>query len=379
MSSSLAAVVGGVGAGLIFLVIIIVLLWFCIKRIKMLSNKNSESGSSDPSAGVELRTRGSRSSTGASRGGRQFSMQELEQATKQFNENNLIGCGSFGLVYKGFLSDGTVVAIKRRTGPPKQEFVEEVGYFSRIRHRNLVSLLGYCQESGYQLLVSEYLPNGSMCNHLYETEKQSISKLEFRQRLSIAIGAARGLYHLHSQQPPIMHGNFRTANVMVDENFIAKVADAGLKRLLEKIEVAGPSQSSSINVFSDPEIGYLNIFSEANDVFSFGIFLLELLTGKVAPQDDVFVSNESILLWLETHLNSDNLVDHRLIGSFTTEGMQDLLRLTIRCVHFPGRERPTMTVVVSELDDILEKEFMRTTVVGEGTTIVTLGSQLFTT
>ncbi|KAG9129651.1 hypothetical protein Leryth_017729 [Lithospermum erythrorhizon] len=253
MSSLKVAIVGGVSAGLIFLIITIVSLWYCISRCRRLSNKNSETGSSEPSAVVELRTRGLRSSSGASYSCRQFAVEELEQATKQFNENNLIGFGSFGLVYKGLLSDGSIVAIKRRSGPPKQEFVEEVGYFSRIRHRNVVSLLGYCQEGGYQMLVTEYLPNGSMCNHLYETEKESTSKLEFRQRLSIAIGAARGLCHLHTQQPPILHGNFRTANVMVDENFIAKVADAGLPKLLEKIEDAGPSQSSSVNVFRDPE------------------------------------------------------------------------------------------------------------------------------
>ncbi|KAH0781961.1 hypothetical protein KY290_001559 [Solanum tuberosum] len=296
---------------------------------------------------------------------RLFRMEELEKSTKHFDENSLIGCGSFGLVFKGLLCDGTVVAIKRRLGTPKQEFTEEVARLSRIQHRNLVSLLGYCQDSGYSMLVFEYLPNGSMHNHLYDTGKESATKLEFKQRLSIAIGAAKGLSHLHSQHPSIIHGNFKTANVLVDEDFIAKVADAGILKLLEKIDDAGPSGLSSFNAFKDPEISQIGIHCETSDVYSFGVFLLELVTGRDASHIDEFGSNQSVLDWVEKQLSSEQLVDHRLLGSFTAEVMRDFVKIALRCMSFPGRYRPTMETVVLDLEKILEREMMHTTVMGE--------------
>ncbi|KAF5738705.1 hypothetical protein HS088_TW13G01606 [Tripterygium wilfordii] len=268
---------------------------------------------------------------------RQFTMEELEQATKQFSEINLIGFGSFGSVYKGLLSD-TVVAIKRRPGAPRQEFVAEVLYLSEIRHRNLVTLLGYCQDSGSQMLVFEYLPNGSICNHLYDTGQESSTKLEFKQRLSIALGAAKGLCHLHALSPPLVHKNFKTANVLVDENFIAKVADAGISKILEKIEEAGPSHMSRANAFDDPEVGISGTFTE-----------------------------------VRLQLTSNNFVDYRLHGSFTVNGIRDLIRLTIQCMSFLGRGRPVMEMVVQELERIHEKEMALTTVMGECTTTITLG------
>ncbi|KAG2727190.1 hypothetical protein I3843_01G142600 [Carya illinoinensis] len=241
MSKSNAAIVGGAAGALAFLAIVIALAWFCKSQCKSFSNKNSETGSSDPSALAEWNRGGSSSAAAPSeaQGAKQFTMIELKQATKHFSESNLIGYGRFGPVYTGFLSDGTVVAIKRRPAPPQHDFVAEVRYLSEIRHRNLVSLLGYCQENGSQMLVFEYLPNGSMINHLYATGVDSSTKLEFKQRLAIAIGAAKGLCHLHGLRPPLVHKNFKTANVLVDENFIAKVSDAGISRLLEKIEEAG--------------------------------------------------------------------------------------------------------------------------------------------
>ncbi|CAK9145535.1 unnamed protein product [Ilex paraguariensis] len=383
MSRTVAAIAGGTIGALALLGLAIGFVWFCMLQCRKLSNKNSDTGSSDPSAAVELKRGGPPSSSVAPplfgpHGARKFSIEELVQATKYFDQSNLIGYGSFGLVYKGLLSDGTVVAIKRRTGVPRHEFGDEVVYLSGIWHRNLVTLLGYCQDSGYQMLVFEYLPNGSMCKHLYDTGKDSKTKLEFKQRLSIAIGAAKGLCHLHSQHPPIVHSNFKTANVLVDENFIAKVADAGVSKLLKQIEEAGPSQSTSINVFKDPEVGQTGIFSEMNDVYSFGVFILELITGRKASDIDSFGSDENILHWVETHLSSNNLVDNRLVGSFTEEAMEDFIRLMLRCTRFPGRGRPNMEMITIELDRILEKEIMLTTVMGEGgTATVTLGSQLF--
>ncbi|KAL3505771.1 hypothetical protein ACH5RR_031153 [Cinchona calisaya] len=379
MATSIAAIVGGVGGVLAFLVIISLFFWFCISHCQKLSNKNSETGSSAPSAGVELKRGGPSSSTAPALVGppdtRQFRLEDLEKATRNFDESNLIGCGSFGLVFKGLLYDGTVVAVKRHTGAARQEFSEEVRYLSRIQHRNLVTLLGYFQDSSYQMLIFEYVPNGSVCNHLYDTGKDGSPKLEFKQRLTIAIGAAKGLCYLHGQNPPLVHGNFKTANVLVDENFIAKVADAGVLKLLGNTEAAGPS-SMNANAFKDPEMVQMGRFCETSDVYSFGVFLLELITGREASNISANGSNESIMQWVERHLNSNGIVDHRLVGSFTTEGIRDFIRLTLRCMSSPGRSRPSMEMVVLELDQILEKEVMLTTVVGEGTT-VTLGSQLF--
>ncbi|KAG2727193.1 hypothetical protein I3843_01G142600 [Carya illinoinensis] len=380
MSKSNAAIVGGAAGALAFLAIVIALAWFCKSQCKSFSNKNSETGSSDPSALAEWNRGGSSSAAAPSeaQGAKQFTMIELKQATKHFSESNLIGYGRFGPVYTGFLSDGTVVAIKRRPAPPQHDFVAEVRYLSEIRHRNLVSLLGYCQENGSQMLVFEYLPNGSMINHLYATGVDSSTKLEFKQRLAIAIGAAKGLCHLHGLRPPLVHKNFKTANVLVDENFIAKVSDAGISRLLEKIEEAGPSQTSSVNVFRDPEAEASGTISEMSDVYSFGIFLLELVTGQEALHIDSLGSNESFFRWVESRLSLNDFVDRRLVGSFTAEGMRDLIRLTLQCVSFPGKRRPKMEMAVVELERIQEKEMTMTTVMGEGTAIFTLGSQLFT-
>ncbi|PIN07505.1 Serine/threonine protein kinase [Handroanthus impetiginosus] len=363
MAGSFVAVVGAIGGGFTLIILFTSLFYFL--HYRKFSNKDSETGSSDPSAVGQLE-------------GRQFRMEELEQATREFNESNLIGCGSFGLVYKGLLCDGTVVAIKRRNGRPRQEFIKEVAYLSAIQHRNLVNLLGYCQERGSQMLVYEYSPNGSICTHLYDYGKDAITKLEFKQRLSIAIGAAKGLCHLHGLQPPVVHGNFKTANVLVDENFIAKVADAKVSELLRKIEDVGSSSSTSLNAFRDPELGEGGTFRETNDIYSFGMFLLELISGKKATYEEAFGSNHSMLQWVQGHLISNDLIDHRLIGSFTEQGMRDLLKLTIKCMSFPGTNRPRMENVALELDQIREEEITRTIIMGEGTETITPGSHLFT-
>ncbi|KAG0495706.1 hypothetical protein HPP92_000397 [Vanilla planifolia] len=377
MSSPFAAIVGGSAGGVVLLVIGILLLYFF--GCKGFSNKTSETGSSDPSTLVESNRPGqapSGCSPSEHQEARRFSLKELEQATNCFGESNLVGVGSFGLVYKGLLLDGTVVAIKRRQRAPKEEFLEEVNKLSAIWHRHLVNLIGYCQEGGLQMLVFEYLPNRSISHHLYDTRNQA-AKLEFKQRLSIAVGAAKGLSHLYSLTPPMGHLNFKTSNVLVDENFIAKVADAGIVKLLQRLDDTGPSQASATDIFQDPQVGQYGVPSETSDAYSFGVFLLELITGQEAAGLVSQSPSESLSKLVEAHLRSNTLIDKRLGGRYTCEGMKELIVLTLRCLSSPGR-RPKMVHIARELERILETEMTLTIVMGDDTPIVTLGSQLFT-
>ncbi|KAF6984454.1 hypothetical protein CFC21_002461 [Triticum aestivum] len=375
MSLSIAAIAGiaAGGAALLIVVAVVIALW-CRARARR--NRTSETGSSDPSTLVEWGKGGRSSSAPERQGARQFSLEELAQATNNFSEANLVGAGSFGLVYKGLLFDGSVVAIKRRTGAPRLEFSDEVRRLSEICHRNIVTLIGYCQEGGLQMLVFEYSPNGNVCSHLYG--KGSMTRLEFKQRLAIAIGAAKGLNHLHSLMPPLIHKNFKTSNVLVDENFIAKVADAGLFRLLRGHEDVGSSHGFSSSVYQDPEAHSVAQFSESSDVYSFGVFLLELITGREAASLQPPESRESLAHWLEAHFSSNELIDPRLGGGFTTEGMKEFVGLAFQCLNPSSRRRPKIRLVAAELDRILETEMSLTTIMGDGTAIITLGSQLFT-
>ncbi|XP_028795852.1 putative serine/threonine-protein kinase isoform X1 [Neltuma alba] len=375
MSGSLAAIVGGAAGAVALVGIVIALICFCLSRRRSVS-RTSETGSSDPSqvgrhGGIELTLRDTR----------RFEMEELSQATKNFSDKNLIGEGKFGEVYKGLLHDGMLVAIKKRQGFPSQEFVDEARYLSSIHHRNLVTLLGYCQEQNLQFLIYEYVPNGSVSSHLYGAGQQSKEKLEFKLRLSIALGAATGLAYIHSLSPRLVHKNFKTANVLVDENFIAKVADAGLRNFLGRADIAGPSsQVAADEIFLAPEVREFRRFSERSDVYSFGVFLLELLSGKEATESPTSDSNQNLVEWVqvnEDHRIMSNIIDQRLGSSFTAEGMEEFILLVARCLSPSSERRPSMSYVVMELERILEKEMNLTTMMGEGTPTVTLGSQLF--
>ncbi|XP_058737649.1 probable receptor-like protein kinase At1g30570 isoform X2 [Vicia villosa] len=312
---------------------------------------------------------------------RRFAMDELSHATKNFTDKNLIGEGKFGEVYKGLLQDGMLVAIKKRRGVTSQEFVDEVRYLSSIQHRNLVTLIGYCQENNLQFLIYEYVPNGSVSSHLYGASQQPRERLEFKHRLSIAQGAAKGLAHLHSLSPRLVHKNFKTSNVLVDENFISKVADAGLRNFLGRVEIVGSSsQVASDEIFLAPEVREFRQFSEKSDVYSFGVFLLELLSGKEATESPSINTSQNLVESVLSNQDSSTMsaiIDQRMESRFTAEGMESYILLLIKCLDPSSERRPSMSYVEMELDRILEKEMNLTTMMGEGTPTVTLGSQLF--
>ncbi|KNA25768.1 hypothetical protein SOVF_003890 isoform A [Spinacia oleracea] len=376
MSRHLAVILGVVAGAVAFASIVVYVIWFCCIRSRSAS-RTSETGSSEPSyqvgksGGIEL----------SFREARRFNWEELCAATKNFSEQGLIGVGKFGEVYKGLLTDGVLVAIKKRHVAPTQEFVEEVRYLSAIHHRNIVTLLGYCQENNQQILVYEYIPNGSVASHLYGPAHVSREKLEFKHRLSIALGAAKGLAHLHSLSPRLLHKDFKTSNVLVDENFVAKVADAGIRNFLGRSDAAGTSsQVEADEIFLAPEVKEFRQFSEKSDMYSFGVFLLELVCGQEARESYSPDSNQTLVervLNYHDFSTVSTMVDPRMGNRFTVEGMEEFVQLIVRCIDPSCELRPGISYVVTELDQILEKEMNLTTGMGEGTPTVTLGSQLF--
>lgn len=189
-----------------------------------------------------------------------------------------------------------------------------------------------------------------------------------------------GLAYLHSLSPRLVHKDFKTANVLVDENFIAKVADAGIRNFLGR-DMAGPSsQVIADEIFLSPEVREFRRFSEKSDVYSFGIFLMELLSGQEAAELTSSDSNQNMVEWVQNIQDSgkiSSIIDERLGNSFTDKAKEKFIQLILRCVEASSDRRPAMSYVVMELEGILEKEMSLTTIMGEGTSTVIPGSQLF--
>ncbi|ONI00667.1 hypothetical protein PRUPE_6G101300 [Prunus persica] len=374
-----AALIGGVAAALL-VVIIVVLVYICLMRVKRFIRRTSETGSSAPSPSVEWE-RGNMSpyavalSLYNTQNLRQLTILELEQATCNFNEINIIGQCRFGLVYKGLLQDGSIVAIKRRLHAPTQYFFHEVKRIAHVNHVHVLRLIGYCQDASQQLLVYEYLPNGNVGNHLYDAEGLPIGKLGIRQRLSIALGAAKGLAHLHNLVPPLLHMYFRTSNVLLDENFTAKVSDYGLTKLLVKGHHAG--SSSTIDYFRDPELDLSKKFSEKSDVYSFGVFLLELISGREANGRIQLSSGDNLILQAKGCNDLGRFVD-KTLGDNSMQAAKQMMELALMCID-ASQQRLQMQIVVEELERIHRaSEISHFHVkVDEEIGAVTLGSELF--
>uniref|UniRef100_A0A5B7BR08 non-specific serine/threonine protein kinase n=1 Tax=Davidia involucrata TaxID=16924 RepID=A0A5B7BR08_DAVIN len=373
-----AAIVGGVGAALL-VVITGMLVYFCLMRLKKFIRRASDTASSLASPPVEWERDNTSPHAAAlspydAQNLRKLTILELEHATGNFNQSNIIGEGTFGLVYKGLLDDGSIVVIKRHLHDPIQYFVNEVKHIAHVHHTHLVKLIGYCEENHQQLLVYDHLSNGNIGNHLYDIEGLPTGKLEMRQRLLIALGAAKGLEHLHSLVPPVLHRHFRTRNVLVDGNFTAKVSDFGLSKFLADGNHAG--SSSAFDCFLDPELRSLKDFSERNDVYSFGVFLLELISGCEAHGRNQLDMQENLVAQAKATHDLNNFVD-KTVRDHTMNAVKQMMELALLCVD-TGIRRPAMKNVVQVLERIQETEIghLRSEL-SEEIGIVTLGSDLF--
>ncbi|XVF68587.1 hypothetical protein PTKIN_Ptkin11bG0014100 [Pterospermum kingtungense] len=373
-----AAIIGGASAALL-VVIILVLVYICLMRVKRFMRRTSETASSMPSPNVELQRVETSKYVGApspedTQNLRHRTMSELEHATHNFSQSNIVGEGRFGLVYKGLLRDGAIVAIKRCLNTRVHFFHHEVKQIAQVSHKHLVKLVGYSEDNHQKFLVFDYIPFGNVGNHLYDSEGSPTGKLNLRQRFSIALGAAKGLEYLHSLAPPLLHMHFRTSNVLVDENLTAKVSDYGLPKLVS--EDLFYASSSTIDCFLDPEFYSSKKFSVQSDVYSFGVFLLELTSGREAGCRDQSNSEPTLVMQVK---DSNNLVDFvdKTLGDKAMHGAEQVVELALQCVDISPR-RPSMKSIVEELERIQEKEIGRLHFEpGEEIGAVTLGSELF--
>jgi hypothetical protein len=345
------------------------------------SNNGITSNNSPPSRSSTIRRQGSRlmrrqrSGTSSKHGDRaeEFSLAELAAATNNFSPENKLGAGSFGVVYRGKLPDGHEVAIKRgETGPKMKKFQEkesafdsELAFLSRLHHKHLVRLVGFCEEKDERLLVYEYMKNGALYDHLHDknnVEKSSSLLNSWKMRIKIALDAARGIEYLHNYAvPPIIHRDIKSSNILLDANWTARVSDFGLSLMgPESNQEYRPTKAAGTVGYIDPEYYGLNLLTAKSDVYGLGVVLLELLTGKRA----IFKSGESggtpisVVDFAVPAIMAGELV--KILDSRVgppemneVEAVELMAYSAMHCVHLEGRERLTMADIVANLDRAL--------------------------
>lgn len=286
-----------------------------------------------------------------------FTAKELKSATSNYDESLVLGRGGFGTVYKGTLSDGRVVAIKKSKvvdHTQNEQFINEVVILTQVNHRNVVKLLGCCLEVEAPLLVYEYVPNGTLFQHLHSGRE--VPSISWESRLKIAVETASALTYLHSAASiPIIHRDVKSANILLDENYIAKVADFGASRLipLDQTELATVVQGT--RGYMDPEYFNTSQLTEKSDVYSFGVVLLELLTGKQPLFEERPGELRNLAAYFLSSMGEHRLfqfLEARVVKEATKEQVVAVADLAKRCLNWMGDRRPTMKQVTSELESL---------------------------
>ncbi|KAL5991738.1 Wall-associated receptor kinase-like 20 [Asimina triloba] len=292
-----------------------------------------------------------------------FSSKEIKKATNNFSKDRLLGSGGYGEVYRGILNDGTVVAVKcAKLGNTKStdQVLNEVRILSQVNHRSLVSLLGCCVDLEQPLMVYEYIPNGTLSDHLHAPRQNTRPPLSWRQRLAIARQTADGLAYLHfSAVPPIYHRDVKSSNILLDEKANAKVSDFGLSRLVE-------TDLSHISTCAQGTVGYLDPeyyrnyqLTDKSDVYSFGVVLLELLTSQKAIDFSRGDEDVNLTIHVQRMAEAEKLME--TIDPVMKEGtsqveldtMKALAFLAMGCVEERRQNRPSMKEIVEEIDYII--------------------------
>ncbi|XP_014510523.1 cysteine-rich receptor-like protein kinase 25 isoform X2 [Vigna radiata var. radiata] len=289
----------------------------------------------------------------------QFKLSVIEAATNNFSQENKIGRGGFGEVYKGVL-DGRQIAVKRlsiRSRQGENEFKNEVLSIVKLQHRNLVGFVGFCLEERDKILIYEYVPNKSLDSFLFDSQRSKL--LGWYERYNIIVGIARGILYLHEQSRlKVIHRDLKPSNILLDENMIPKISDFGLARIIE----INQDQKSTHNVagtygYMSPEYLILGRFSEKSDVFSFGVMVLEIITGKKnsSSYDSNRITYDLLsYVWRQwnDHVTLD-ILDPSMKENFSEIEVNRCIQIGLLCVQPNPNTRPTMTEIISYISSYL--------------------------
>ncbi|XP_073006765.1 serine/threonine-protein kinase PBL34-like isoform X1 [Typha latifolia] len=299
---------------------------------------------------------------------RKFTFNELKYATRNFRPESLLGEGGFGCVFKGWIEENGTAPVKPGTGltvavktlnhdglQGHKEWVAEVNFLGNLQHPNLVKLIGYCIEDDQRLLVYDFMPRGSLENHLF---RRSLP-LPWSIRMKIALGAAKGLAFLHEEaESPVIYRDFKTSNILLDVDYNAKLSDFGLA----KDGPEGDKTHVSTRVmgtygYAAPEYVMTGHLTSKSDVYSFGVVLLEMMTGRRSMDKNRPNMEHNLVEWARPHLGERRrfyrLIDPRLEGNFSVKGAQKTAQLAHACLGRDPKARPLMSQVVEVLKPLL--------------------------
>ncbi|KAH7854439.1 hypothetical protein Vadar_013846 [Vaccinium darrowii] len=286
-----------------------------------------------------------------------YSVGEIEVATNGFADENVIGSGEFGIVYRGVLFDGMRVAVKKLLydSGKAENFVAQVEAIGYARHRNLVKLLGYSTEGAFRMLVYEYVDNGNLSQWLHGCVR-SASPLTWKIRLSIIQAAAKGLAYLHEDiEPKIVHQHIKSSNILLDHQWNPKISDLGVAQVLGSDWSHIATSPLGMSCYIAPEYAYTGVFDEKTDVYSFGILVMEIITGKTPVEDSSTGSEPQVYLidWLKSmvaHKNYDKVVDPKIPQMPSLKELKRILLIALRCVDPDVENRPGMGDVIHMLE-----------------------------
>ncbi|KAH7421236.1 hypothetical protein KP509_13G047400 [Ceratopteris richardii] len=302
---------------------------------------------------------------------RPFSFNELKTATRNFRPDSVVGEGGFGCVFKGWIDENTykparpgtglTIAVKKlnKQGPQgHREWLAEVYFLGKLQHHHLVKLIGYCAEDEHRLLVYEFIARGSLENHLFRhRHRQSLS---WALRMKICVGVARALAFLHAADPPVIYRDLKPSNILLDMEYNAKLSDLGLA----KDGPTGDDSHVSTRIigtygYAAPEYMSTGHLTVKNDVYAFGVVLLEVLTGRSALDKNLPSAEQNLLGWAMPYLMDKHkvyrIIDPQLQGQYSMKGARRLTNLACRCLFAESKLRPTMKEIVEILEPLQDK------------------------